>query len=114
MSSPSSSSIPPMPAIKVGGRRHSVSKNKHARSASRDTGKAQDTATPPEYPRPAEGEAHDEAPQQDEQAKREKNKRAEFNQAPQQKWVDMSHKKTSNSFGGAGRISQPAGKTMPS
>jgi hypothetical protein len=90
-------------------------------SISKETAKPAEPATPPDYPRPKEEEGveHDEQAQhqQEEQAKREKNKRAEF--SPEHvvkrdsKWTDGAPRKN-QAHGGAGRISQPAGKAFPS
>ncbi|KIM31653.1 hypothetical protein M408DRAFT_327127 [Serendipita vermifera MAFF 305830] len=119
MSSPSASH---MPALKVGGRRLSVG-NRHKRSGSttKDSTKAAEPTTEEsaaDYPRPTEeGEHAEQGHQETEQSKREKNKRAEF--SPEHtikrdgKWADGSQRKA-NMHGGAGRISQPAGKAMPS
>ncbi|KAG8769254.1 hypothetical protein FRC15_004706 [Serendipita sp. 397] len=124
MSSPATTSH--MPALKVGGRRLSVSNRpKHTRSASKDVSSSGvDAAAAPK-----EGEAQGNAEnannnneegeqQEDEQAKREK-KRQDFTPEHSIKrdgrWIDNTPKnRKNNAYGGAGRISQPAGKTVPS
>jgi len=117
-----------MPALKVAGRRLSVS-NKHKRTSSvaKDDAKPADPATPPSYPRPTgeegqtEGEQAEQGEhtnqQQQEESKKDK-KRPEFTQdhviKRDGKWNDSGRKTGKNSYGGAGRISQPAGKVISS
>ncbi|KAG8821232.1 hypothetical protein FRC17_009892 [Serendipita sp. 399] len=119
----SSPVISHMPALKVGGRRLSVSNRaKHARSASKDVNAEA---------APKEGEAssenaeastnnnnneEEEAQQEEEQGKK---KRPDFTPdhaiKRDTRWIDNTPKnKRNNSYGGAGRIGQPAGKTVPS
>jgi hypothetical protein len=95
-------------------------------SVAKDDAKPADPATPPSYPRPtgedgqaAEGEQGEQGEhtnqQQQEETKKDK-KRPEFTQdhvvKQNNKWNDNGAKNSKNSYGGAGRISQPAGKTI--
>jgi len=116
------------PAVKVGGRRLSVSNRQHkphVASPSETTQAAEATTNSEnvDYPRPAapgEEPAHHDAPPHEEEAPKKEKKHGHGNHENEKKLRDAQRKAEARptrdsqtgpkNFGGAGRIAQPAGK----
>ncbi|KIM69903.1 hypothetical protein SCLCIDRAFT_490065 [Scleroderma citrinum Foug A] len=109
------------PALKVGGRRLSVSNTAkpHATSTSPKTTTGSDNA---DYPRPAaQGDEQPEAtPQKEEDAPKKEKKHGRGEKRPRENFNDKveatrptkDHMASKHGFGAAGRIAQPASKAF--